>query len=130
MKILIFFALFSSLLFSQTLKDKLTTANEFEKGELLIEKKDEKYMGKFTLAVKQEKKNNILEILAIDFKSDEKKTIILYDDGRHGDEIAGDGIYTGTTFIMPGSKNRYFIRSNQGKYDTQVLFEFVIFSAE
>lgn len=130
MKILIFFALFSSLLFAQTLKDRLTTVSEFEKGELLIEKNDEKYIGKLTLAVKKDKKDKILEILAIDFKSDEEKIIVLYDNGKHGDEIAGDGIYSGTTFIMPESKNRYFIKSNEGKYDTQVLFEFIIFRAK
>jgi len=128
MKIAILFIIAFSSLFSQDLKEMLTNVKEFQKGELAIKKKDEAYVGKFTLAVKKEKKDDILELLAIDFSGKEEKTIVLYDNGQHGDEIAGDGIYSGTTFIMPGSKRRYFIKSNQGKYDTQVLFEYILFS--
>jgi len=128
MKILIFLIVTFTSLFSQNLKEKLTQVDVFQKGELAIEKNDEKYVGKFTLAVKKEKKDDILEILAIDFSGKEKKTIVLYDNGLHGDEIAGDGIYSGTTFIMPGSKRKYFLKSHHGKYDTQVLFEYILFS--
>lgn len=128
MKIAILLLAALSFLFSQNLKDKLTDVSDIQKGELTIKKSEDKYEGKFTLAVKKEKKDEVLELLAIDFSGKEQKTIVLYDNGQHGDEIAGDGIYSGTTFIMPGSKRRYFIKSNEGKYDTQVLFEYILFS--
>lgn len=118
------------LLTAADLKETLKTPTApFYKGELAVEKtEDNTFEGTFTLKV-EKNDSPVLELLAVDPTDQNKQeVIILYDNGMHGDAIAGDGIYSGTTYIMPGSKQRYYLKNRNDKLNTQVLFEYVLFS--
>lgn len=117
----------AALALSQELKEVLTQPQHFKKGSLTIQKDAEQYVGKFTLEVKKGEGSEMLQLIAVDPVKKKEEIIVLYDNGLHGDEIAGDGVYSGTTFIMPGSEQKYYLGNRNSKYDTQVLFEYVLF---
>ncbi len=129
MRSIFLLAALAALLFGQDLKKALSTPETpFCKGELSVKKTDDAYTGRFTLKV-EKSDSPVLELLAVDpLAGNKEETIILYDNGQNGDEIAGDGIYSGTTLIMPASKRRYFIKNRNDKFNTQVLFEYVLFN--
>ena len=128
MKILLTLFLCGVALFGQDLKTTLSTPEAFEKGTLMLEKESDKVIGKFTLEVKKPEKNDVLELIAVDPSGEKKQTIILYDNGLHGDQIAGDGIYSGTSLYYAHDKIKYYIKSREGKFNRQVLFEYVLFT--
>ncbi len=128
MKKTLLIMLLLSQLAAQDLKSVLLTPESFEKGSLTIKKESDKMIGKFTLEVQKPEKEEVLELVAVDPAGEQKQTIILYDNGLHGDKIAGDGIYSGTSLYYAHDKIKYYIKSREGKFNRQVLFEYVLFS--
>ena len=125
---LISFLLLAITLWAADLKTTLSTPEIFEKGSLTLKKESDKVIGEFTLEVKKPQKDDVLELIAIDPSGKEKQTIILYDNGLNGDRIAGDGIYSGTSLYYAHDKMKYYLKSREGKFNRQVLFEYVLFS--
>ena len=125
-----FLAFFISIaaLFGSDLKTTLSTPETFEKGSLILKKESDKIIGEFTLEVKKPQQDDVLELIAIDPTGKEQQTIILYDNGLHGDQIAGDGVYSGTSLYYAHDKMKYYIKSREGKFNRQVLFEYVLFT--
>ena len=125
-----FLAFFISIaaLFGSDLKTTLSTPETFEKGSLILKKESDKIIGEFTLEVKKPQQDDVLELIAIDPTGKEQQTIILYDNGLHGDQIAGDGVYSGTSLYYAHDKMKYYLKSREGKFNRQVLFEYVLFS--
>jgi len=117
-----------SALLAQDLKTTLKTPESFEKGTLVLEKESDKVIGKFTLEVKKPESDDVLELVAVDPAGKPKQTIILYDDGLHGDQIAGDGVYTGTTLFISHDKIKYYLKTREGNFNRQVFFEYVLFT--
>lgn len=128
MKQLLILCLSLASLLGQDLKTTLSTPETFEKGSLTLTKESDKVIGKFTLEVKKPEKNDVLELVAVDPAGEKKQTIILYDNGLHGDKIAGDGVYSGTSLYYAHDKIKYYIKSREGKFNRQVLFEYVLFT--
>lgn len=128
MKPILLLFLTAILLFGQDLKTTLTTPESFEKGSLTLKKESDKVIGKFTLEVKKPQQGEVMELIAVDPAGEEKQTIILYDNGLHGDKIAGDGVYSGTSLYYAHDKIKYYIKSREGKFNRQVLFEYVLFT--
>jgi hypothetical protein len=106
---------------------KFLSANESYKGELILEKKADKVINTFMLTLNSPKpKIDTLTLHALDIKTQKETTIILYDNGKFGDEMAGDGIYSGTSYLPFDKKQRFFFRDSfDGKSHT-VLFETVL----
>jgi len=128
MKRLFAFFLSVAALAGGDLKTTLTTPEAFEKGSLILKKESDKIIGEFTLEVKKPQKNDVLELVAVDPSGEKKQTIILYDNGLHGDQIAGDGVYSGTSLYYAHDKMKYYIKSREGAFNRQVLFEYVLFT--
>jgi len=120
--------LFALGLFAQDLKEALTTPPAYEKGTLAISKESDKLVGQFTLAVEKDTSGDELELVAVDPAGKPKQTIILYDNGLNGDQIAGDGVYTGTSLFVSHDKIKYFIKTRDGQFNRQVLFEYLLFT--
>ena len=116
------------ILLGQDLKTTLSTPESFEKGSLTLKKESDKIIGEFTLEVKKPVKDDVLELIAVDPSGEKKQTIILYDNGLNGDQIAGDGIYSGTSLYYAHDKMKYYIKTREGNFNRQVLFEYILFS--
>jgi hypothetical protein len=118
----------AALLFGQNLKETLSTPPAYEKGTLTISKESDKLIGQFTLEVQKKDAKESLELVAVDPAGMPKHTVILYDNGLNGDQIAGDGIYTGTSIFISHDKIKYYIKTREGQFNRQVLFEYLLFT--
>lgn len=94
-------------------------------AELIVEKEKEELRQKFLLKV--DRKETETEPLTLVAKGEKEELIPLYDNGTHGDEVAGDGIFTGVSYVKPGSKRRFFLRGLAGGQTDAVFFEAVLF---
>jgi len=101
-------------------------ASSLQKGELHIQKLDEAFQLKFVLKVdpKSAEKKSIT-LLAVDLKGKEEM-IRLYDNGEHGDDVAGDGLFSGVSFLDPERKRRFYLKSRDDGEARQVLFEYIL----
>jgi len=121
--------LFICLLFSLAISKDLNKLLQYQKATLQVLGKNKAgFKSKIEIKVEEKIKSPIIKLLEINPEIKKEKTIILYDNGTNGDEIAGDGIYSTITYISSNKKVQYFIKKEKDNLSQQVLFEYVLFS--
>lgn len=105
----------------------LFAQDAIQNAELIVEKEKDELRQKFLLKVdKDEAVSDTLTMVA-QGSGKKEELITLYDNGTHGDEVAGDGIFTGVSYAPPGTKRRFFLRGLSGGQTDAVFFEAVLF---
>jgi hypothetical protein len=97
------------------------------KGELLVEKKSDKLVNTFMLRTNPKFSNKKSLILhAVDPINQKEELITLYDNGKFGDKMANDGIYSGISYLPLDHKQKFFLRESYNSMSHTVLFETIL----